>query len=124
MLSMWKGFRRQNHCHFKKFEDPERLPHSTILGDLEQSSMNMAVRVRQPYNHNSDAKSFLQRQHELVEHWGHPIDCVKLLKETHAPSGQFVSQVAADAHGSQPLSGDEICETVLDKQSGYSKGLG
>ena len=25
--------------------------------------------------------------------------------------------------GSQPLSGDEICETVLDKRPGYSKGL-
>ncbi|TYK08860.1 GDSL esterase/lipase [Cucumis melo var. makuwa] len=25
--------------------------------------------------------------------------------------------------GSQPLSGDEICETVLGRRSGYSKGL-
>ena len=26
--------------------------------------------------------------------------------------------------GSQPLSGDEICETTLGRQPGYSKGLG
>uniref|UniRef100_A0A9I9ELV0 Uncharacterized protein n=1 Tax=Cucumis melo TaxID=3656 RepID=A0A9I9ELV0_CUCME len=73
----------------------------------EQSSMNRAAITRQPYNHSSGAKS-----------------------KTHVWGGQFVSQAAADTHnqmlelraqsileGSQPLIGDEICETILDRHS-------
>ncbi|TYK23259.1 CACTA en-spm transposon protein [Cucumis melo var. makuwa] len=116
MLTVWKKFRGQNHRHFKKFNDPEQA---------------------RPYNHNSSAKSLLQRQHKLTEQRDHLIDHVKLLKKTHARDGLFVSQATADAHnkmlklqfqptseGSQPLSRDEICETVLGRQSGYSKCLG
>ena len=60
--------------------------------------MNEAVRTNQPYNHSSGTKSFLQRQHELIEQRDHPIDCVELFWETHAQCGQFISQAAADAH--------------------------
>ena len=63
----------------------------------EQSSINRAARAKQPYNHNSDAKSFLQWQHELTKQRGHLIDRVELFRETHARGGQFVSQAAADA---------------------------
>ncbi|KAA0049780.1 CACTA en-spm transposon protein [Cucumis melo var. makuwa] len=46
-------------------------------------------------------------------------DCYKHFKKYSDPE-----QVAEDVHGSQPLSRDEICETILDRQSSYSKGLG
>ncbi|KAA0042883.1 uncharacterized protein E5676_scaffold108G001060 [Cucumis melo var. makuwa] len=39
-----------------------------VLGtSSEQSLMNRVARVKQPYNHNSGAKSFLQWQHELTK---------------------------------------------------------
>ncbi|KAA0034994.1 CACTA en-spm transposon protein [Cucumis melo var. makuwa] len=82
----------------------------------------MTTRARQPYNHSNSAKSFLQRQYELAEKQGHLINHVELFRKTHARGGQFVSQVAMDAHhqmlklqsqpipeGSQPLTRDEIC---------------
>ncbi|KAA0055907.1 (R)-mandelonitrile lyase 1-like [Cucumis melo var. makuwa] len=89
-----------------------------------------ATRAKQPYHHNSKAELFLQRQDELAKQWGHLIDHVELFKETYAQGGHFVSVTAVDAHSeptpqnSQPLSWDEICETVLGRRSGYSKGLG
>ncbi|KAA0057655.1 CACTA en-spm transposon protein [Cucumis melo var. makuwa] len=65
------------------------------------------------------------------------VNRVVVFRETHTRNGQFISQAATDAHnqmlelqaqptsnGSQPVSGDEICETILDRRSGYSKGLG
>ena len=60
--------------------------------------MNRADRGKQPYNHSSGGKSFLQQHHELATQQGHPTDCVELFKETHARGGQFVLQVAADGH--------------------------
>ncbi|KAA0054328.1 CACTA en-spm transposon protein [Cucumis melo var. makuwa] len=104
----------------------------------EQLRINKATRVKQPYNHNSESKSFLQQQHELTEQRGHSVDHVELFRETHiSRSGQFVLQAATDAHnqmlelqsqptskGSQPLFGDEIWETVLGRRLSYSKGLG
>ncbi|TYK11769.1 CACTA en-spm transposon protein [Cucumis melo var. makuwa] len=89
----------------------------------EQSRTNKAARHKQPYNHNSGSKSFLQRQHKLAEKKGESIDCVELFRETHVRAGTFVSQAVEDAHGSHPLSGDEICDQVLDRRPGYSKGL-
>ncbi|KAA0043869.1 CACTA en-spm transposon protein [Cucumis melo var. makuwa] len=75
--------------------------------------------------------------HELTEQRGEPVDRVKLFRQTHVRDETFVSQTAEGAHnqmlelqsqstlkGSQPLSGDEICETVLGRQLSYSKGLG
>ncbi|KAA0058457.1 CACTA en-spm transposon protein [Cucumis melo var. makuwa] len=85
--------------------------------------MNRADRGKQPYNHSSGGKSFLQQHHELATQQGHPTDCVELFKETHARGGQFVLQVAADGH-SQPLSAEETCKTDLGRRPSYSKGLG
>ncbi|TYK08211.1 CACTA en-spm transposon protein [Cucumis melo var. makuwa] len=55
---------------------------------------------------------------------------------THVRTGTFVSQAAEDMHnqmlelqsqptpeGSQPLFEDEICDQVLGRRPGYSKGL-
>ncbi|KAA0055903.1 CACTA en-spm transposon protein [Cucumis melo var. makuwa] len=89
----------------------------------QQSRINKAPRVKQPYNHSSKSNSFLQRQHKLIKQQGYPVNHVKLFKETHVNrSGQYVSQATADAHnqmlelqsqrtpkGSQPLSEDRIC---------------
>ncbi|KAA0051306.1 CACTA en-spm transposon protein [Cucumis melo var. makuwa] len=83
------------------------------------------------------SKSFLQLQYELAERKGESVDRVELFQETHVRAGTFVSQATEDAHnqmlelqsqptpkGSQPLSEDEICDQVLGRRPGYSKGLG
>ncbi|TYK18683.1 CACTA en-spm transposon protein [Cucumis melo var. makuwa] len=68
---------------------------------------------------------------------GKSIDRVELFWETHVRVRTFVSQVVEDVHnqmlelqsqptteGSQPLSGYVICDQVLPRRPGYSKGLG
>uniref|UniRef100_A0A9I9E6X0 Gag/pol protein n=1 Tax=Cucumis melo TaxID=3656 RepID=A0A9I9E6X0_CUCME len=82
-----------------------RLGRLALLCDLylsrafqEQSRMNNATRQKQPYNHSSESKLFLQRQHELAEEQGQPVGHVQLFRETHARSGQFILQAAADAY--------------------------
>ncbi|XP_050940280.1 uncharacterized protein LOC127149120 isoform X2 [Cucumis melo] len=147
MLTTFKEFRADCHTHFKKYSDPEEAranPPNALVGRdeewhflcdhyisrafQEQSRTNKAARQKQPYNHSSGSKSFLQRQHELAERRGQPVDRVELFRETHVRAGTFVSQAAEDAHpipeGSQPLSEDEICDQVLGRRPGYSKGLG
>ncbi|TYK27686.1 CACTA en-spm transposon protein [Cucumis melo var. makuwa] len=123
MLTTFKEFWANCHKHFKKYSDLEEA-RANPPNALEQSRTNKATRQKQPYNHSSGSKSFLQRQYELVERKGKPIDRVKLFRETHARVGTFVSQVAEDVHGSQPLSKDEICDQVLGRRPGYLKGLG
>ncbi|KAA0056246.1 CACTA en-spm transposon protein [Cucumis melo var. makuwa] len=64
-------------------------------------------------------------------------DRVELFQEIHVRVGTFVLQASKDAHnqmlelqsqstqeGNQPLSRNEICDQVLSRQPGYSKGLG
>ncbi|KAA0025477.1 CACTA en-spm transposon protein [Cucumis melo var. makuwa] len=64
-------------------------------------------------------------QHELTEQQGQPVDRVELFIGIHVRSDQFVSQTVMNAHyhpileGSQPLSRNEICDTVLGRQPGY-----
>ncbi|KAA0056994.1 CACTA en-spm transposon protein [Cucumis melo var. makuwa] len=136
MLTTFKEFRADCHKHFKKYSDPEEA-RANPPNALEQSRTNKAARQKQPYNHSSGSKSFLQRQYELAERRGQPVDRVELFRETHVRAGTFVSQAAEDAHnqmlelqsqptpeGSQPLSEDEICDQVLGRRPGYSKGLG
>ncbi|KAA0046351.1 CACTA en-spm transposon protein [Cucumis melo var. makuwa] len=147
MLTTFKEFRADCHKHFKKYSDPEEAranPPNALVGRdedwhflcdhyisrafQEQSRTNKAARQKQPHNHSSRSKSFLQRQYELAERRGQPVDRVELFRETHVRAGTFVSQAAEDAHpipeGSQPLSEDEICDQVLGRRPGYSKGLG
>uniref|UniRef100_A0A9I9E6Q9 CACTA en-spm transposon protein n=1 Tax=Cucumis melo TaxID=3656 RepID=A0A9I9E6Q9_CUCME len=136
MLTTFKEFRADCHRHFKKYSDPEEA-RANPPNALEQSRTNKAARQKQPYNHSSGSKSFLERQYELAERRGQPVDRVELFRETHIRAGTFVSQAAEDAHnqmlelqsqhtleGSQPLSEDEICDQVLGRRPGYSKGLG
>ncbi|KAA0066300.1 CACTA en-spm transposon protein [Cucumis melo var. makuwa] len=156
MLTTFKEFRTDCHRHFKKYSDLEEVcanPPNALVGRdedwhflcdhyiscafKEQSRTNKAARQKQPYNHSSGSKSFLQRQYELAERKGEPINRVELFRETHVRAGTFVSQVAEDAHnqmlelqsqptpeGSQTLSKDKICDQVLHRRLGYSKGLG
>ncbi|KAA0041316.1 CACTA en-spm transposon protein [Cucumis melo var. makuwa] len=136
MLTTFKEFRADCHRHFKKYSDPEEA-RANPPNALEQSRTNKAARQKQPYNHSSGSKSFLQRQYELDERRGQSVDRVELFQETHVRAGTFVSQAAEDAHnqmlelqsqptpeGSQPLSEDEICDQVLGRRPGYSKGFG
>ncbi|KAA0036796.1 CACTA en-spm transposon protein [Cucumis melo var. makuwa] len=136
MLTTFKKFRTDCHRHFKKYSDSEEA-RANPPNALEQSRTNKAARQKQPYNHSSGSKSFLQRQYELAERRGQPVDRVELFRETHVQAGTFVSQAAEDAHnqilelqsqptpeGSQPLSKVEICDQVLGRRPGYSKGLG
>ncbi|KAL0539684.1 hypothetical protein IC582_023900 [Cucumis melo] len=137
MLIVWKEFRRQNHRHFKKFNNPEharanppprlsnRVQNWHFLYDYyltrqfqEQSSMNKAAKAKQPYNHIG-----------VTEQRVHSIDCAELFRKTHARGGQLVLQAATDAHvtylvGSQQLFRDGIYETVLRRRPSYSKDLG
>ncbi|KAA0055996.1 CACTA en-spm transposon protein [Cucumis melo var. makuwa] len=127
MLTTFKEFWVDCHRHFKKYSDLEEA-RANPPNALEQSRTNKAARQKQPYNHSSGSKSFLQRQYELLERKGKPIDRVKLFRETHVRVGTFVSQVAEDVHptleGSQQLSKDEICDQVLGRRPDYLKGLG
>ncbi|KAA0053293.1 CACTA en-spm transposon protein [Cucumis melo var. makuwa] len=136
ILTTFKEFRTDCHRHFKKYSDPEEA-RANPPNALDQSRTNKAARQNQPYNHSSGSKSFLQRQYELAERRGQPVDRVELFRETHVRAGTFVSQAAEDVHnqmlefqsqptleGSQPLSEDEICDQVLGRRPGYSKDLG
>ncbi|KAA0062643.1 CACTA en-spm transposon protein [Cucumis melo var. makuwa] len=155
MVMTSKEFRADYHRHFKKYSDPEEAranPPNALVGRdedwhflcdhyisraFQQSRTNKAARQKQPYNHSSGSKSFLQRQYELAVRKGESVDRVELFQETHVRVGTFVSQAVEDAHnqmlelqsqptpeGSQPLSEDEICDQVLARRLGYSKGLG
>ncbi|KAA0060035.1 CACTA en-spm transposon protein [Cucumis melo var. makuwa] len=111
-----------------KWADVGREYIEVVKGDLqEQSRTNKAARQKQPYNHSSGSKSFLQRQYELAERKGEPVDRVELFRETHVRAGTFMSQAAEDAHptleGSQPLSENEICDQMLGRRPDYLKGL-
>ncbi|TYJ98058.1 CACTA en-spm transposon protein [Cucumis melo var. makuwa] len=64
----------------------------------KQSRTNKAARQKQPYNHSSGSKSFLQQQYELAERRGQSIDRVELFLKTHVRAGTFVSQAVEDAH--------------------------
>ncbi|TYK31697.1 CACTA en-spm transposon protein [Cucumis melo var. makuwa] len=99
-------------------------------------NLTLASFLRARFQRSSNEAQMLQRPsigvsrslgHELVEQRGWSVDCVELLKETHARSGIFVLQAAEDAHNqmlelqsqptledSQPFFGDEICEIILD----------
>ncbi|KAA0066194.1 CACTA en-spm transposon protein [Cucumis melo var. makuwa] len=118
--------------YFKKYNDPEESranPPNALVGRhedwhflcnhyisrafQEQSWTNKAAKQKQPYNHSTGSKSFLQRQYELAERKGEWVDRVDLFRKTH-PTPE----------GSQPLSEDEICDQVLGRRPGYSKGLG
>ncbi|KAA0063742.1 CACTA en-spm transposon protein [Cucumis melo var. makuwa] len=110
MLTTFKEFQVNCHRHFKKYSD------------LEEARANPPNAL--PYNHSSRSKSFLQRQYELAERKRKLVDLVELFRKTYVRAGMFVSQVAENAHGSQPLSQDEICDQVLGRRLGYSKGLG
>ncbi|TYK30471.1 CACTA en-spm transposon protein [Cucumis melo var. makuwa] len=110
MLTTFKEFRVDCHRHFKKYSDPEEAranPPNALVGRdedwhflcdhyisrafQEQSLTNKAARQKQPYNHSSGSKSFLQRQYELAERKGQPVDRVELFRETHVRAGTFVS---------------------------------
>uniref|UniRef100_A0A9I9E336 CACTA en-spm transposon protein n=1 Tax=Cucumis melo TaxID=3656 RepID=A0A9I9E336_CUCME len=145
MLTTFKEFRVDCHRHFKKYSNPEEAranPRSALVGRHEDWHFLYVHYIsrafqKQPYNHSSRSKSFLQRQYKLVERKGEPADRVELFRKTHIRAGTFVSQTTEDAHhqmlelqskptleGSQPLSEDEICDQVLGRRPGYSKGLG
>uniref|UniRef100_A0A9I9EKX5 CACTA en-spm transposon protein n=2 Tax=Cucumis melo TaxID=3656 RepID=A0A9I9EKX5_CUCME len=97
MLTTFKEFRADCHRHFKKYSDPEEA-RANPPNALKQSRTNKAARQKQPYNHSSGSKSFLQRQYELAERKGELVDRVELFRETHVRAGTFVPQAAEDAH--------------------------
>ena len=81
----------------------------------EEPRRNKAARQKQPYRHSSGSKSFLQRQHDLVEERGIPVDRLELFRETHARSGEFISPVAANVHVSLNL--------ILSKLNTYTSPI-
>ncbi|KAA0060616.1 CACTA en-spm transposon protein [Cucumis melo var. makuwa] len=97
MLTTFKEFRANCHKRFKKYSNPEEA-RATPPNILEQSQTNKVVRQKQPYNHSSGSKSFLQRQHELTERKCESVDRVELFQETHVRAGTFVSHATKDVH--------------------------
>ncbi|TYK08670.1 uncharacterized protein E5676_scaffold118G00140 [Cucumis melo var. makuwa] len=72
-----------------------------VKGDLQkQPRVNKVARVEQPYNYSRTGEFVLEVSRMLE------------LQSEHTPKSL------------QPLSGDEICETMLGRQPSYSKGLG
>uniref|UniRef100_A0A9I9EKC2 CACTA en-spm transposon protein n=1 Tax=Cucumis melo TaxID=3656 RepID=A0A9I9EKC2_CUCME len=147
MLTTFKEFRTNCHRHFKKYSDPEEaranLSNALVGRDEDwhflcdhyisrafqkQSRTNKVARQKQPYNHSSGFNSFLQRQYELAERRGQSVDRVELFRKTHAAEDAHNQMLKLQSQqtleGSQPLSEDEICDQVLGRRPGYSKGLG
>uniref|UniRef100_A0A9I9ECM7 CACTA en-spm transposon protein n=1 Tax=Cucumis melo TaxID=3656 RepID=A0A9I9ECM7_CUCME len=60
MLTTFKEFQVDCHRHFKKYSDLEKA-RVNLPNALEQSRTNKATRQKQPYNHSSESKSFLER---------------------------------------------------------------
>uniref|UniRef100_A0A9I9EGI1 CACTA en-spm transposon protein n=1 Tax=Cucumis melo TaxID=3656 RepID=A0A9I9EGI1_CUCME len=67
MLTTFKEVQADCYRHFKKYSDPEE---TRANPPNEQSRTNKVVRQKQPYNHSSGSKSFLQQQHKLAEKKG------------------------------------------------------
>ncbi|KAA0055858.1 CACTA en-spm transposon protein [Cucumis melo var. makuwa] len=88
MLTTFKEFLGDYHRHFKKYSDPEE---ARANSPNEQLRMNKAARQKQPYNHSSGSKLFLQQHHELAEKKGKLVDRMELFRETHIRVGTFVS---------------------------------
>uniref|UniRef100_A0A9I9EI85 CACTA en-spm transposon protein n=1 Tax=Cucumis melo TaxID=3656 RepID=A0A9I9EI85_CUCME len=117
MLTTFKEFRTDCHRHFKKYSDPEEAranPPNALVGRDENwyflcDHFISRAFQKQPYNHSSGSKSFLQRQYELAE-------------DAHNQMLELQSQPTPE--GSQPLFEDEICDQVLGRRPRYSKGLG
>ncbi|TYK06223.1 CACTA en-spm transposon protein [Cucumis melo var. makuwa] len=63
MLTSFNEFRGDCHRHFKKYSNPEQacanLQHMNRAFQ-KQSTTNKTTRQKQPYNHSSEFKSFLQ----------------------------------------------------------------
>ncbi|KAA0043360.1 CACTA en-spm transposon protein [Cucumis melo var. makuwa] len=136
MLTTFKEFWADCHRHFRKYSDPEEAransPNALVGRDedwhflcdhdisrafQEQSRTNKAARQKQSYNHSSGSKSFLQRQYELAERKGE-----SATEDAHNQMLELQSQPTPE--GSQPFSEDEICDQMLSRRPGYSKGLG
>ncbi|KAA0035656.1 CACTA en-spm transposon protein [Cucumis melo var. makuwa] len=128
----FKEFRGDFHRHFKKYNDLKEAranPSNLLVGCdeewhffcdhymscafQEQSRTNKAARQKQSYNHSSGSKSFLRRQHELVEQRGESVDQL-MLKLQSQPT----------LEGSQPLFRDVICDKYWVDDLGYYKSLG
>ncbi|KAA0052037.1 CACTA en-spm transposon protein [Cucumis melo var. makuwa] len=101
MFSTWNKFKGENLQYFKRFSNYEeaRVNPPARLVNHEQSKVNKAARAQQPYNHRSESKSFLQRQHDLAA-----VDAQSRMLELH-------SQLTPR----KPLFGDEIREIVLGR---------
>ncbi|TYK16483.1 gamma-aminobutyrate transaminase POP2 [Cucumis melo var. makuwa] len=140
MSNTFKEFWGDCHKQFKKYSDPEEAranPPNLLVGRnedwhflydhymshafQEQSRTNKAARY-QPYNHSSRSKSFLQRQHELVEQRAESVDrgscsnkhTFELRRSCRKPQKMRIikywkSSPKPTPEGSHPPSRDEIC---------------
>ncbi|KAA0053370.1 CACTA en-spm transposon protein [Cucumis melo var. makuwa] len=120
MLTTFKEFWGDCHRHFKKYSHPEEAC-ANPLNILEQSWTNKATRQKQPYNHSSGSKSFLQRRHELAEKKGsrstmwscfekYTFELERSYRKLQRMQSNAGTPVPAYPEGSQPLFGDEICD--------------
>ncbi|KAA0056012.1 CACTA en-spm transposon protein [Cucumis melo var. makuwa] len=98
MLTTFKEFRADYHRHFKKYSDPKEAranPPNALVGRDED-------------------------WHFLCDHYINR--AFQAAEDAHNQMLELQSQPTLE--GSQPLSEDEICDQVLGRRPGYSKGLG
>ncbi|KAA0054740.1 CACTA en-spm transposon protein [Cucumis melo var. makuwa] len=98
MLTTFKEFRFDCHRHFKKYSDPE---------EARANSPNALVGRDEDWHFLCD--HYISRAFQGAE-------------DAHNQMLEFQSQPTLE--DSQPLSEDEICDQVLGRRLGYSKGLG
>ncbi|KAA0059127.1 gamma-aminobutyrate transaminase POP2 [Cucumis melo var. makuwa] len=129
MLNTFKEFRGDYHMHFKKYSDPEqaRANHHTYWCNYGQTRLldrsNLTIIAEGQSHFYNNSTSLLSKEGSRSTVWS----CSG--KHTFE-TGRLSPGYTEDAHpqptleGSQPLSRDEICETVLDRRPRYSKDLG
>ncbi|TYK00143.1 CACTA en-spm transposon protein [Cucumis melo var. makuwa] len=144
MLTYFKESKGNCYRHFKKYNDSKQARNQPIrqiggmFGSLalfmrspyepcileEQSQTNKATKhssltiiVASPSRFYNDSTSSLRNEVSQLIVW-----CYSR-KHMLGVSNSFVGHPHPTLEGSQPLSGDEICEIILGRRPCYSKGL-
>uniref|UniRef100_A0A9I9E8B2 CACTA en-spm transposon protein n=1 Tax=Cucumis melo TaxID=3656 RepID=A0A9I9E8B2_CUCME len=125
-LTIFKEFLNYYHRHFRKYSnlDEARANPPHLLSNHGRTKL---IDRKQPYNHSSGYKSFLQRQHELSEQRRESVDRVELFRNSHLRQdivSKFVAEkntrtsVPTYPRGTQ-VEGpqDDECEQIHDVMS-------
>ncbi|KAA0033763.1 CACTA en-spm transposon protein [Cucumis melo var. makuwa] len=132
MLTTFKEFRVGCHRHFKKYSDlEEALPtHQTHWLDVMRIDTSSATTISAVHFRSNHGRTRLLDRSSLtiiVEGPSHFYnDSTSSLREKRSRSINQILELQSQPtpEGSQPVSEDEICDQVLSRRPGYSKGPG